>query len=455
MAYGIERRSDREVWLKAVLDALGDGVLAIDREERVWLVNPEYSRITGVPAAEILDRPLGNVRPGAMLPEVLRTGKPLSGVYRRVGEVEYLVDMAPIHIDGRLVGAVSVMKDSSEVLGMGKELERNQEHLRVAQSLHGARYQLSDIIGLDPIVALARRGAETNRPVLISGESGTGKELFAQGVHNAGARSSQRFVPVNCAAIPSHLMESELFGYDEGAFTSARKGGKMGLFEFAHRGTIFLDEIGDLAPDLQAKLLRVLEEGRIRRVGSNREREVDVRVIAATNRDLEAMVERKAFREDLYFRLNVYHLQIPPLRHRRDEIPRIVQAICGPAGPRPGIRIAPEVWRLFLDYGWPGNVRELRNALDYAVHMAAGEEIRLEHLPPLLGRYGLPRGSPDAAGSQTPLAPLSDVIRQAERRALAAALDRFGRSVAGKREAARALGISLATLYNRLKQVGL
>ena len=455
MAYGIERRSDREVWLKAVLDALGDGVLAIDREERVWLVNPEYSRITGVPAAEILDRPLGNVRPGAMLPEVLRTGKPLSGVYRRVGEVEYLVDMAPIHIDGRLVGAVSVMKDSSEVLGMGKELERNQEHLRVAQSLHGARYQLSDIIGLDPIVALARRGAETNRPVLISGESGTGKELFAQGIHNAGARSSQRFVPVNCAAIPSHLMESELFGYDEGAFTSARKGGKMGLFEFAHRGTIFLDEIGDLAPDLQAKLLRVLEEGRIRRVGSNREREVDVRVIAATNRDLEAMVERKAFREDLYFRLNVYHLQIPPLRHRRDEIPRIVQAICGAAGPRPGLRIAPEVWQLFLDSGWPGHVRELRNALDYAVHMAAGEEIRLEHLPPLLGRYGLPRGSPDAAGSQTPLAPLSDVLRQAERRALAAALDRFGRSVAGKREAARALGLSLATLYNRLKQVGL
>ena len=459
---------DEATWLRAVLDALGDGLLVVDTDERVRMINPEYSRITGVSPPEILGKPVSEVRPGAVLPEVLRTGKPLFGIYRKVGNAEYLVDMTPIHIDGRLVGAVSVTKDASEVLRLSEELDRNKEHLRVAQSLHGARYTFGDIIGLEPVLALARRAAETDWPVIISGESGTGKELLAQGIHNAGPRAVQQFVPVNCAAIPSDLLESELFGYEEGAFTSARKGGKMGLFEFAHRGTIFLDEIGDLALDLQAKLLRVLQEGRIRRVGGNREREVDIRVIAATNRDLEGMVQRKAFREDLYFRLNVFHLQIPPLRHRRDEIPRIVQALGRQAG-RPDLRIAPEVQRLFLDYGWPGNVRELKHALDYAIHMAAGGEIRMEHLPVVIQHFNLtaasrlrqdpdvpavPIGVADPVSQADPL-PLARVLEGAERQALESALGRFGRSVEGKRRAARALGISLATLYARLKRLGL
>ena len=459
---------DEATWLRAVLDALGDGLLVVDTDERVRMINPEYSRITGVSPPEILGKPLSEVRPGAVLPEVLRTGKPFFGVYRKVGNAEYLVDMTPIHIDGCLVGAVSVTKDASEVLRLSEELDRNKEHLRVAQSLHGARYTFGDIIGLEPVLALARRAAETDWPVIISGESGTGKELLAQGIHNAGPRAAQQFVPVNCAAIPSDLLESELFGYEEGAFTSARKGGKMGLFEFAHRGTIFLDEIGDLALDLQAKLLRVLQEGRIRRVGGNREREVDIRVIAATNRDLEGMVQRKAFREDLYFRLNVFHLQIPPLRHRRDEIPRIVQALGRQAG-RPDLRVAPEVQRLFLDYGWAGNVRELKHALDYAIHMAAGGEIRMEHLPVVIQHFNLtaasrlrqdpdapavPIGAADPVSQADPL-PLARVLEGAERQALESAIRRFGRSVEGKRRAARALGISLATLYARIKRLGL
>ena len=274
------------------------------------------------------------------------------------------------------------------------------------------------------------------------GESGTGKELFAQAIHNRSNRRERPFIPVNCAAIPSALLESELFGYEEGSFTHAKKGGKMGLFELANDGTIFLDEVGDMPFELQAKLLRVLQEQKIRRVGGMEEKDINIRVIAATNRNLEQLVFNNSFRQDLFYRLNVIRIEIPPLRERREDIPKLVETFLRSS--LRNILIGEEVMKFLQLYDWPGNVRELKNAIDYAVCMAEGGEIQLCHLPKWISEL-------EVEPKQTNRT-LREVIEEAERKLIRETLNRFGNGIEEKKKAAQALGISLATLYNKIKK---
>jgi len=292
-----------------------------------------------------------------------------------------------------------------------------------------------------PMVEVRRLGtlaARSGATVLLLGESGTGKELLARAIHEASSRQSGPFVAVNCAAVPDGLLEAEFFGYEEGAFTGARRGGKPGRFELAQGGTLFLDEVGELAPLLQAKLLRVLQEREVERVGSTRTRRLDVRVIAASNRNLQEMVTAATFRADLFYRLNVLTLTLPPLRERPEDIPCLASRLLAKMAPVSPPRLSAEVLERLQRYAWPGNVRELENALERALALDPGPVIGPEHLPPHLVH-------PSPAGG-----PWRRCRRDAERHALMGALEQAG---GNKAAAARLLGISRSRLYEKLSEL--
>lgn len=317
----------------------------------------------------------------------------------------------------------------------------------------------SDIVGrsraLREVCRKAERVAKGDATVLIQGESGTGKELLARAIHGSSCRATRPFVAVNCGAIPEGLLESELFGYERGAFTGADPRGKPGKFELADGGTLFLDEVGDLALPLQVKLLRALQEQEIERVGGRAPICVSVRVIAASNRSLERMVEDGFFRRDLFYRLNVIPLQLPPLRERREDIPLLAHHFLNQLGSpshRKVTGFTGAAMRAMEVYDWPGNVRELHNAVEFAVNMAESQLIDAHDLPPYVGvRSGIRRctaGGGDVFGAGLNLETL-------ERKAIAEALERYGTTFAGKKLAAKALGISMATLYRKVERYSL
>ncbi|GAE27747.1 transcriptional regulator [Halalkalibacter wakoensis JCM 9140] len=450
---------DQLEWFKAAIHSIHDGVLVIDSGEIVRLINPEYTRITGVKPEDIIGKPLRTVRPKAQLVETLKDGKERIGVYRQEGNVEYVVDMAPILLNEEIIGAVSICKGLTEVHKLSKELEKNKQKLSQLKeqmgSLYQAKYTFDQIIGteggLKEVAYLGKKAAESHLPVLIIGESGTGKELFAQAIHNASSRAGQPFIPVNCATIPAALIESELFGYAEGTFTNAKKGGKLGLFEIAHTGTIFLDEIGELSYELQAKLLRVLQENTIRKVGEARERQIDVRVITATNRDLQQLIEKNLFREDLFYRLNVLQLDILPLRERKQDIPKIVDFILNKHDSHLDrgsfYRLHDSTMSILQAYDWVGNVRELKNTIEYAICMTDGKEILPEHLPSTFHHENL-----TVSHNKTNSYSLKEAVDETERRVITDALTNYGPGLENKKRAAKALGVSLATLYNKMKK---
>ncbi|HHY66392.1 MAG TPA: sigma 54-interacting transcriptional regulator [Alicyclobacillus sp.] len=363
------------------------------------------------------------------------------------------MDMAPIVIDGKVVGAVSISKAMTEVHTLYQQLKKHKEKVDILEKTIGsmakARYTFEDIIGkeggLRTTVTMARKAAETDLPVLITGESGTGKELFAQAIHNKSTRANGPFVPVNCSAIPNELLESELFGYEEGAFTAAKRGGKVGLFELADHGTIFLDEIGDLSYHLQAKLLRVLQEKTVRRVGGTRERTVNLRIIAATNKNLDQLIRKSRFREDLYYRLSVVNLHIPPLRERKEDLLPLIYFFLGNStveSGKPCYSISEEAINVLQSYDWPGNVRELKNAIEYATCMANDWTITVEDLPGTVPR------TPKM--TKKPSSTLKAKIRELELETIRATIEKYGNSTGAKKRAAQELGISLATLYNKM-----
>jgi len=294
---------------------------------------------------------------------------------------------------------------------------------------------------------MALRVAEGHDRVLILGESGSGKELFAHAIHRASPRRNNPFVAINCSAFPPHLLSSELFGYEEGAFTGAAKGGKLGLFELAHGGTLFLDEIGDMEFDLQAKLLRILETGEFMRIGGTKPIKVDVRIVSATNKDLEKLIRETKYREDLFYRLNVIALRIPPLRARTEDIPLLVAYDLDRLGSRMNraIALSDEALAILKQYHYPGNVRELFNILAFAANTCEGQMIMPSDLP----IFSKVKYQPEPQGV------LTDARRASEKEAIQTALKNFGTSVDGKRRAARHLGISLATLYNKIRQYGI
>lgn len=444
-----------EKWYIQVLNSINNGILVIDDQLIVRYVNSEYTRITSVKEEEILGRHLIKVRPGAMLPQVLTTGKPLVGQYRREGEVEYVVDMAPIIVEGNIVGGVSVVKDITEVRRLSEEVEKIAKKTgrlkTMVDRIYKAKYTFDDIVGnsisMNEALRVAKRAAQGNADILITGESGTGKELFAQAIHNASNRGMGPFVALNCAAIAPSLIESELFGYEEGSFTGAKKGGRVGLFEIASGGTIFLDEIAELSLEVQAKLLRVLQERSIRRIGETSEVSIDIRVMAATNKDLYVMVQEGKFRADVYYRLNVLNVHLPTLTERGLDITLLADNFFQFYFRKIGknFEVDKNMMEALLQYPWPGNVRELRNVIEYAVNMCEDNFITLLHFPKWF--------KIDNKHQRIPISSLTEMVQEFERRTIQNAIQHFGSTVEAKQRIAKELGISVATLYNKIKIV--
>ncbi len=449
--------------LKAIIDSTQDAISVVDENGLGILFNPAYTNLTGLKEEEVLQQPatIDIAEGDSMHLQVLRTCKPVKNVPMKIGpgRREVLVDVAPIVVNGAIKGSVAVIHDISELRRLSEELDRTRQLLRHM----GARYTFDDIVGSSPVlleaVEQAKRAASTPATVLLHGESGTGKELFAHAIHQAGDRAKHPFIRVNCAAIPEALLESELFGYMEGAFTGARRGGHKGYFAESDAGTIFLDEISEINTSVQAKLLRVLQEKEITPVGSSRPVPLDVRVIAATNEDLENLVKKRSFREDLYYRLNVVPINIPPLRRRREDIPLLLRFLMRKLNQEYGRNvegIAPAAMSLFYDYHWPGNVRELENILGRAIiNMRPGEKIvDTGHVPLLAAARSIP-GDNGKKGLELMMeenAGLAEVHAAWEKAVLQQVMDRM---TGNRTRAARLLKISVRQLYNKLKKYNL
>ena len=444
--------------LEAVLESTADAISVADEQGNNIIVNPAYTRITGLPKEAVIGKHATvDIAEGeSMHMKVLQTGKPVKNVHMKVGPAkkEVIVNVAPIFIEGKIRGSVGVIQDISEIMSLNEELAHAKKLIRQLK----ARYTWDDIIGRSPAIVFAKEqaknAAETPATVLLRGESGTGKELFAHAIHNASNRKKGQFVRVNCAALAEELLESELFGYAEGAFTGAMKGGKRGFFEEACRGTIFLDEIGDIRLNLQKKLLRVLQEKEITKVGSTIPIPADVRVIAATNADLEQKVKNGLFREDLYYRLNVLPIQIPPLRNIKDDIPLLTEHIIYKLNQSYGRevrQISDEAMKVLLNYDWPGNVRELENVIGRAMIniLPNGKTIDSAHLP-LLECEKISKAffNEDHAGMRT----LEQVVSGAEEAAIIQTLRETG---GNRQQAAKLLDIALRNLYYKIKKYNL
>ena len=358
----------------------------------------------------------------------------------RAGASDYL--MKPVGIPQLRAAVFKAVKERA----MRKEIA----HLRAEVD---RKYGIDGIVGssraMEELFRKIRLVAPTRMNVLVQGESGTGKELVARAVHALSPRQGRRFIPINCAALAETLLESELFGHEKGAFTGA-VATRQGMMEVADGGTLFLDEIGEMSPALQAKLLRAIEEKELIRVGGSQVIRVDVRIIAATNRDLAARVAEKAFREDLFYRLNVFNIAVPALRERRDDIPKLADHFLKEVGEENRAqpkRLSPEALKLLLAHRWPGNVRELRNAMETAALVASGDTIGPADLPPGIAGETIP---PSATGP-IPL-PAPRTLEEIERDAIRLALAQTG---GNKKEAARLLGIGIATLHRKVKTLGL
>jgi len=426
--------------LDTILQQLEEGVAAVDMDERVQSFNPAMARLLGVDAGDVEGRRLSQVASQLALQDTLEHGVTELGGVQRIGNRTVVTNRIPIREQGVQTGAVVTVQDSATIQRVDRSLRSTNKPRQFA-----ARYELEGMIGesrpLREARTLAEQYAGTDTTVLILGESGTGKELLAQGIHNASARRGHAFVALNCGAFPETLLESELFGFEEGAFTGSRRGGKPGLFESAHTGTIFLDEIGEMPLTLQTRLLRVLQEHEVIRLGATQPTPVDVRVIAATHRDLAAAVAEGAFRQDLYYRINILRLDVPPLRDRLDDLPALAGSIAaralerqGRAGAMPALleQVMPACRR----YHWPGNIRELENLIErlaiFAPAFESGsmDQARLEGLVPELFSDSAPPG-----------AALDDM----------ASIHRVLEQCGGNRTAAcRQLGISRSTLWRRL-----
>ncbi|GAB1455694.1 hypothetical protein MASR2M48_10010 [Spirochaetota bacterium] len=438
---------------RLILDSLYDGILIIDHNGLVVYVNPAYSRITLMSAQDIIGRLLSEARPGSHLTQVMKTGHMELAVRRKLGFSEYMVNMVPIIVDGETLGGISLVNDISDVYRLLEDLDQSNRLIKRlserVRRMGKTCYTFEDIVFGDPktehLIALSKRVASKNINVLISGDSGTGKELYAQSIHNASERKYQPFLAVNCAAFEPSLLDSELFGYEEGSFTGAMKGGKHGLFEEANGGTLFLDELSELDYRLQAKLLRALQENLIRPVGGMSEIAVDVRIIAATNKDLEIMIDHKLFRRDLYYRVAGFGIHLPPLKERKADINPLVRKFLEENNSRDKTETSmdDQTMNALREYDWPGNVRELRNTIAYASMMSDNGQIRERDLPPKM------RQTP-AFMSYADERKLADIVREVEEKAIRAAVEHYGHNVEGKRKAAESLGISLATLYNKL-----
>lgn len=375
---GLLNRTDRlENHLGLLLNVMDQGIIAVNNKGLIYIYNNAAQQLTKVKKEDALGGNAGVIFPNISFGEVLKTAKPVEGKIVEINAHDTAVTIYPIVNAGIVYSAVAMLRKFSDT-------ERQQHKLRaqVLKKGHVAKYTFEHIIGQSNEIMstkdIARNMARSDSNVLIYGESGSGKELFAQAIHNYSRRKGYPFIAVNCAAIPNSLLESELFGYEEGAFTGAKKGGKPGFFELAHMGTLFLDEIGEMALNLQARLLRVLQEREVIRVGGDSVIHIDVRIIAASNRHLQELVKQGNFRRDLYYRLNVLPLNIPSLRERKTDIMLLLEYFKKQFNTN--FELSPEAYKMIGTNPWEGNVRELRNCVEY-LSQTGSKIIELKDLP--------------------------------------------------------------------------
>ncbi len=446
----------------ALFWTMSEGSVAVDREARITWINEKYCRLLGLAdATEAIGHPVEEIIPESRMRQVVETGRPILLDVMRFGERHFVVCRLPIKdAAGEVEGALGfVFYDRVDYLrpiidrflALEAQLDKAQSALARERR---ARYSLSNFVGVSPEIvelkAKARRFAVREGPVLILGETGVGKELLAQAMHVASQRTAGPFVAVNMAAVPETLLESEFFGVAPGAYTGAERRPRPGKFEIADKGTLFLDEIGDMPLAIQAKFLRVLQEGEIEPLGSNQLKRVDVRIIAATSQDLEAKVKSGEFRADLYYRLAVLPLRVPPLRARTEDIPALAERILDDIPKDPGFGnwyVTEEALELLQRHSWPGNVRELRNVLERATALSDSEALDADTI-----RSGLSfsPGAEAGADDETPTR-LADVVAQAEQAAILRAVAQCG---GDKTRAAKLLGVSRSQLYAKLKGFG-
>lgn len=450
----LERLAEKERMLEAIIHCTSEAISVADQAGETMLINPAYTRMTGYTEDDVIGKPASadiGMQESVHL-RVLETGESVRDARMKIGQDrrDIIVNAAPVVVDGRVRGSVGVIRDISEMKALTKELKAAKQKIRTLE----AKYTFDDIIAESEsmrfVVDQAKLAATMPVNVLIRGESGTGKELFAHAVHAASDRKYEQFVRVNCAAIAPSLLESELFGYEDGAFSGARRGGKRGYFEEAHGGSLFLDEIGELPLDVQAKLLRVLQENEVVRVGGTKAVPVDVRIIAATNANLEQKIITGEFREDLYYRINRLPIHIPALRERPDDLSPLATHLLRKLNQSYGRsveRISEDALDAIRKQTWKGNVRELENVIGRALIFTDKTEqvLRKGHLQLVVPTSPIKR----SARPKKEIKHLSDEMSYVEEQLIREALDVVN---GNKTEAAKQLGISLRALYYKVER---
>ncbi len=446
--------------LESLIDNPFESLILVDADGIVRFMNNSYEKVYARSLENAIGRHIREVAPESLLPEVLETGKVIVGRSRILEDKSQIVVRIPLRKDGKLTGALGkVIYAPPEALQeLARKITALEQHLEIFKAefthAYSSRYTFDHIIGetapLRQAKELARQSARTNAAVLILGESGSGKELFAHAIHSSSRRQDHPFVSVNCTTIPNELIESELFGYEAGAFTGSLQKGKKGKFELANKGTIHLDEIGDMPYLTQSKLLRVLQEGEIEKVGGTTPQRVDFRLICTTNRPLEQMVKKGTFRLDLYYRINVIAIPVPALRDIREDIPLMVHHFIRKLQGGEARRVASvseQALSLLKQYAWPGNVRELKNVIERAIVLCRGDCIDVGDLPTALLQQG---AGQDLAADPVPL--LKEVVHSAEQQAIVKALQKTGNN---KSAAAKMLGIHRTALYQKMVRYGI
>lgn len=446
-----------------ILDISKDGFLIVDERSHIIEMNKAYCEFLGLKRKDVIGKHVLEVIKNSKLPEIMNTGKvETDAVHKLVrgqcpSQEKYaIVTRAPVSEKDKIIAAFGQVKFSLKTM----ELANNLQHLdmelqyyknelkRIAEN----RYAFENIIGNSPefekVKSIGQKAASNNFSVLLTGETGTGKEVFANAIHFASSRRNKPPIRINCAAIPSELLESELFGYTEGSFTGAKKGGKKGKFELADGGTIFLDEIGEMPLSMQVKLLRVLQENEIEKIGSYKPIPIDVRVIAATNKNLQEKIKNKTFREDLYYRLNVIEIRIPPLKERVGDIELFIDYFLNDLNKKYGsnIEISAEAIKTLTNYKWPGNVRELKNVIERVYALADESVINNAHLPANIltqSKINIPTSS-----NKT----LNKLMEDIEREII---LEMLSKNNHNCRKTAKDLGIHRSTLYKKLEKLNI
>ncbi|PEI43306.1 sigma 54-interacting transcriptional regulator [Bacillus pseudomycoides] len=453
------------------LNLLSECILGVNEQGIINFLSGAYARFLGIDdPKEAIGKHCTEVVENTRKHIIVKTGQVEIGHIQRMNNRNIAATRIPIMKEGKIISAIGkiMFHDIKQFKALGDQISAMESKLSYYQTelqrLQEGRFSFQSIVGesakMEEVKMMALKVSKSRSTVLIRGESGTGKELFANAVHHASPRADGAFIRLNCAAIPRDLLEAELFGYEEGAFTGAKKGGKPGKIELAHKGTLFLDEIGDMSLDMQVKLLRVLQEKEIERIGGTKTHKIDVRFIAATHRNLREMVQSGEFREDLYYRLNVFAIDIPPLRERKGDMVHLTEFLIRKLNEEFGssvLSLDDRVRDIFMEHDWPGNIRELENVLERALNVVEGTIIQVHHLPVYLRKKDLEEElyheifMVDQEKNEMSYS-LQTEVESAEKRVIARALKKTAGNI---KEAAGLLGIHRASLYRKIERYGM